>query len=177
MDLCLPPCFPEAVRLVVVRGATHSHFFNFLRLLEPWGESRFVACLLLRDSVDGDIGQMNSIALPLLSKLTSSQPCLLRCGHLEAAQQNLLPGFGAQCKSRSAKGIFERFSSLFHSMPIRAVIDPRIYCVSSRIGPEMHDLDELREIRRSPERASWPACLAASLSAAVIRFACSWGLG
>ena len=54
-------------------------------------------------------------------------------------------------KRRYNVKIWKLFSDLFNFMPVAALIDHKIFCVHGGLSPELHNLDQIEDIKRPDE--------------------------
>mmetsp|Transcript_9461 Transcript_9461/g.12663 ORF Transcript_9461/g.12663 Transcript_9461/m.12663 type:complete len:130 (+) Transcript_9461:413-802(+) len=57
-------------------------------------------------------------------------------------------GFYDDCKRRYSIRIWKKFTDCFNCLPVSAIIDDKILCMHGGLSPDLHNLDQLKEIRR-----------------------------
>eukprot|EP00415_Alexandrium_ostenfeldii_P001753 UN1753 len=72
---------------------------------------------------------------------------MLRGNH-ECASITRIYGFYDECKRRSNVKVWKAFCEVFNKLPFCAIVDERIFCVHGGLSPEIHTLEQVRQISR-----------------------------
>lgn len=72
---------------------------------------------------------------------------MLRGSH-ECAWMNRAYGFYDECKRRYNSKIWKELVATFDTLPLAAIIDEKIMCMSGGLSFQFHSMDQIRNIRR-----------------------------
>lgn len=127
-------------------------------IFNTFGEPGGTSHLFLGNYVNkGRNGIDVMILLLCFKKKFPGQVHLLRGKH-ECSSIARIYGFYDECKhrfpSRSGVKLFRQFVEVFDNLPLAAVIQSRVFCVSSGLSPKLDDLEELRKLQRPLEVGS-----------------------
>lgn len=72
---------------------------------------------------------------------------LLRGNH-ECEKINEIYGFFDECKRRYGTKLWKLFGDAFNCLPIAALVENTVLCMHGGLSPELHSLDQIKEIER-----------------------------
>ncbi|XP_076043673.1 serine/threonine-protein phosphatase PP1-gamma catalytic subunit B-like [Oratosquilla oratoria] len=91
---------------------------------------------------------LETICLVLAYKVKYPNNFFLLRGNHECASINRIYGFYDECKRRYNIKLWKTFTDLFNCLPIAALIEGTILCMHGGLSPELHSLEQLRNIMR-----------------------------
>ena len=87
----------------------------------------------------------------LIYKIKKPNNIFLLRGNHECASINKIYGFYDECKNRISLKAWKMFCDVFVHMPLSALIDGKIMCMHGGLGPDLHKVEEILEIRKPCE--------------------------
>ncbi|CAI9771254.1 unnamed protein product [Fraxinus pennsylvanica] len=143
-------CLPVAAVIVVkyFAGDIHGQYSDLLRLFEYGGLPPKSNYLFLGDYVDRGKQNLETICLLLAYKIKYPENFFLLRGNHECASVNRIYGFYDECKRRFNVRLWKTFTDCFNCLPIAALIDEKILCMHGGLSPDLHDLDQIRNMQR-----------------------------
>ena len=145
------PVFLELNAPIVICGDTHGQFRDLLRLFDFGGSPSKKQYLFLGDYVDRGKNSIETISLLLAFKIKYPKNIYLLRGNHESEMINRTYGFYDECKRRYNLRIWKIFSDCFNWLPISALINTRILCMHGGLSPDLHELNNLKQIVRPTE--------------------------
>lgn len=154
---------------VKIFGNLHGNFQDLMRFFDVWkapnenplgGDIDSFAYLFLGNYVDRGSRSLETICLLLALKLKYPDQIYLLRGSHEDRLINSVYGFGEECKRRLHEDIndpnsaFQSINNAFAWFPFGALIENKILCVHSGIGPNLTKLDDIAKINRPIEMSS-----------------------
>lgn len=129
-------------------GDIHGQYSDLLRLFEIGGFPPKVNYLFLGDYVDRGSQSLETICLLLAYKIKYPENFFLLRGNHECASINKIYGFFDECKRRCNVKVWKVFSDCFNCLPVAALIDDQILCMHGGLSPDLHNLDQIRNLDR-----------------------------
>ncbi|PKI49767.1 hypothetical protein CRG98_029816 [Punica granatum] len=129
-------------------GDVHGQYQDLLRLFDRGGYPPSTSYLFLGDYVDRGRQSLETICLLLAYKIRYPDRIFLLRGNHEDAKINRIYGFYDECKRRFNVRLWKIFTDCFNCLPVAAIIDDKILCMHGGLSPELHSLDQIREIQR-----------------------------
>ncbi|CAI9775977.1 unnamed protein product [Fraxinus pennsylvanica] len=136
------------VLLPMEKGDIHGQYSDLLRLFEYGGLPPKSNYLFLGDYVDRGKQNLETICLLLAYKIKYPENFFLLRGNHECASVNRIYGFYDECKRRFNARLWKTFTDCFNCLPVAAVIDEKILCMHGGLSPDLHDLDQIRNMQR-----------------------------
>ncbi|PSR92875.1 Serine/threonine-protein like [Actinidia chinensis var. chinensis] len=133
---------------IKICGDIHGQYSDLLRLFEYGGLPPQSKYLFLGDYVDRGKQSMETICLLLAYKIKYPDNFFILRGNHECASVNRLYGFYDECKRRFNVKLWKDFTDCFNCLPVAALIDEKILCMHGGISPDLHDLDQIRNLQR-----------------------------
>lgn len=130
-----------------------------LRLFEYGGYPGNVNYLFLGDYVDRGKNSLETISLLLAYKVKYPENFFLLRGNHESENINKIYGFYDECKKRYSIKLWKKFTDTFNCLPVAALIDDKILCMHGGLSPELHSLEQIKNIVRPtdiPEQGKIP---------------------
>lgn len=129
-------------------GDIHGQYSDLLRLFEYGGFPPAANYLFLGDYVDRGKQSLESICLLLAFKIKYPNNFFLLRGNHECASINRIYGFYDECKRRYNVKLWKSFTDCFNCLPVAALIDEKILCMHGGLSPDLHNLDQIRNLLR-----------------------------
>ncbi|KAJ8438917.1 hypothetical protein Cgig2_007762 [Carnegiea gigantea] len=133
---------------IKICGDIHGQYSDLLRLFEYGGLPPKSNYLFLGDYVDRGKQSLETICLLLAYKIKYPENFFLLRGNHECASVNRIYGFYDECKRRFNVRLWKVFTDCFNCLPVAALIDERILCMHGGLSPDLHSLDQIRNLRR-----------------------------
>ncbi|PNY08417.1 serine/threonine protein phosphatase PP1-like protein [Trifolium pratense] len=133
---------------IVLPGDVHGQYSDLLRLFEYGGLPPEANYLFLGDYVDRGKQSLETICLLLAYKIKYPENFFLLRGNHECASINRIYGFYDECKRRFNVRLWKTFTDCFNCLPVAALIDEKILCMHGGISPDLHNLDQIRNLQR-----------------------------
>uniref|UniRef100_A0A2P2MIB7 Serine/threonine-protein phosphatase n=2 Tax=Rhizophora mucronata TaxID=61149 RepID=A0A2P2MIB7_RHIMU len=136
---------------IKICGDIHGQYSDLLRLFEYGGLPPSSNYLFLGDYVDRGKQSLETICLLLAYKIKYPENFFLLRGNHECASINRIYGFYDECKRRFSVGLWKVFTTCFNWLPVAALIDEKILCMHGGLSPDLHSLDQIRNLLRPTE--------------------------
>ena len=134
---------------VVVVGSIRGQFDDLEAIFSKLGDPSKTRYLFLGDIVDRGKFSTLCISLILLYKIKFPRNIYLIRGKHECASINRIYGFYDEMKRHY--GLIQpwkRFSNVFNSLPLAAIVSKQYWCVSAGLSPELQRAESLNSIVR-----------------------------
>jgi serine/threonine-protein phosphatase PP1 catalytic subunit len=146
-----PPMVEMSAPVHVV-GDIHGQFQDLLRMFNLCGApSQDNPFLFLGNYVDHGKSSLETMCLLMAYKLKFPDHFFLLRGKHESASLNRAEGFFDECKRRYNIKMWRVFSDVFNCLPHAGIVARRAFCVSGGLSADLHDLDQLRQLKRPTE--------------------------
>ena len=132
-------------------GDIHGQYHDLLRLFDYGKYPPHTNYLFLGDYVDRGKQSLETISLLMCYKIKYPENFFLLRGNHESAQINRMYGFYDECKRRYSVKLWKKFTSVFDTLPLCAIIDDKIICMHGGLSPDFKNIDDLRKISRPCE--------------------------
>ncbi|KAL8166665.1 hypothetical protein V2J09_008164 [Rumex salicifolius] len=133
---------------IKICGDIHGQYSDLLRLFEYGGLPPQSNYLFLGDYVDRGKQSLETICLLLAYKIKYPENFFLLRGNHECASINRIYGFYDECKRRFNVRLWKVFTDSFNCLPVAALIDDKILCMHGGLSPDLHNLDQIRIMKR-----------------------------
>lgn len=133
---------------IKICGDIHGQYSDLLRLFEYGGLPPKANYLFLGDYVDRGKQSLETICLLLAYKVKYPENFFLLRGNHECASINRIYGFYDECKRRFNVKLWKIFTDCFNCLPVAALIDEKILCMHGGLSPDLHNLDQIRNLQR-----------------------------
>ncbi|CAJ2628027.1 unnamed protein product [Trifolium pratense] len=136
---------------IKICGDVHGQYSDLLRLFEYGGFPPRSNYLFLGDYVDRGKQSLETICLLLAYKIKYPKNIFLLRGNHECASVNRIYGFYDECKRRYNVKLWKMFTDCFNCIPVAALIDEKIICMHGGLSPELHNLNQIKNLQRPCE--------------------------
>ena len=143
--------FLELTAPIIICGDVHGQYRDLIRLFDFGGTPQKKQYLFLGDYVDRGKNSIECISLLLAYKVKYPKNIFLLRGNHESEMINRTYGFYDECKRRYNLRIWKIFSDCFNWLPISALVNERILCMHGGLSPELHELNNIKQIVRPTE--------------------------
>ena len=103
------------------------------------------------DYVDRGKNSLETVCLLFAYKIKYKENFFLLRGNHECEQVNRMYGFFDECKRRYSVKLWKTFLDTFNYLPVAAFIDDKILCMHGGLSPELHSLEQIKNINRPTE--------------------------
>ena len=148
---------------IKIFGSIHSQYHDLMRLFHTHGapetDKKFktdidgIDYLFLGNYVDKGKYSLEVICILFALKIKKPKLIHLLRGSHEESSINLKEGLGFECAKRlndnidSPNSIFNKINEVFEYLPFCAILDNKIFCVSSGIGDNLGSIAEINKIQ------------------------------
>ena len=143
--------FLELTAPIIICGDIHGQYRDLIRLFDFGGTPQKKQYLFLGDYVDRGKNSIECISLLLAYKVKYPKNIFLLRGNHESEMINRTYGFYDECKRRYNLRVWKIFSDCFNWLPISALVNERILCMHGGLSPELHELNNIKQIVRPTE--------------------------
>lgn len=133
---------------IKICGDIHGQYSDLLRLFEFGGLPPRSNYLFLGDYVDRGKQSLETICLMFAFKIKYPENFFLLRGNHECASVNRIYGFYDECKRRFNVRLWKIFTDCFNCLPVAALVDEKILCMHGGLSPDLHHLDQIRNLHR-----------------------------
>ena len=101
------------------------------------------------DYVDRGNNSVECFSLILALKIRYKDRITILRGNHESCDINRIYGFYDECmKKYGTEKIWKDFTSVFHVIPLAALVDNQIFCVHGGLSPNLDKIDNVKELDR-----------------------------
>lgn len=136
---------------VVICGNILGKYKDLLEIFRQMGSLENTRYLFLGNYVDKGKQSVETVCLLMALKVRFPDRIFLLRGNHECESINRIYGFLDECKKKYTIKLFKEFNRLFNHLPVAAVVEDRVFCVSSGISPELQNLTQIDELARPIE--------------------------
>ncbi|KAH8277973.1 hypothetical protein KR018_011402 [Drosophila ironensis] len=142
------PMLLELKAPLKICGDIHGQFSDLMRIFKRCGFPPSTNYLFLGDYVDRGKQSLETICLLLAYKIRYPEKIFLLRGNHECASINRIYGFFDEMKRRHSVRLWHTFTDCFDRLPVAAIVGGRIFCCHGGLSPELHNMDQIRNICR-----------------------------